>query len=514
MTESVTIDVPLNRVEGDLELRARVEDGVVVDAWAAGTMYRGFENILRGRAAMDALVITPRICGICSTSHLAAAAAALDVIAGLEPPPNAVRVRNVALITEQIQSDLRHSLLMFAVDFTNPRHEGHPLFREAVERHQPFTGLRTVGALRATKQILEIIAIIGGQWPHSSFMVPGGVANAPAPTDLMMCRQIASKARRWFELQVLGCSVERWLAVDSVAALETWLAESPAHAGSDLGFFIRFCRQAGLDRTGRGRGRFISFGALPIPEGSLVVGAPHQARLVPAGVADGGRVDAFDQRHVAEQVGHSWFEGGPGGLHPFEGRTRPLASAEGPQYSWAKAPRYDGKAMETGALAEAVVAGSPLFVDLIAQDGPSSFVRQLARLTRPAGLFGALDTWLSEAAHSGAFLDHGARIESGEGYGLTQAARGALGHWVKVEGGRISHYQIITPTAWNGSPRDDGGVRGAIEEALIGTPVRDPENPIELGHVVRSFDPCLVCCVHTIGEDDRALGRVRVGGSA
>jgi hydrogenase large subunit len=79
-----------------------------------------------------------------------------------------------------------------------------------------------------------------------------------------------------------------------------------------------------------------------------------------------------------------------------------------------------------------------------------------------------------------------------------EAARGALGHWVKVAGGRITHYQIITPTTWNASPRDGDGVRGPWEQALVGTPVRDPDNPVELGHVVRSYDPCMVCCVHTL----------------
>ena len=102
-------------------------------------------------------------------------------------------------------------------------------------------------------------------------------------------------------------------------------------------------------------------------------------------------------------------------------------------------------------------------------------------------------------------------IVDGEGCGLLQAARGALGHWVKIAGGVIEHYQIITPTAWNGSPRDSNDRRGPWEEALIGTRVRDVENPVELGHVVRSFDPCLVCTVHQVRRG-RTLARARLGG--
>ena len=126
MASTLTINVPLNRVEGDLEVRAEVRDGAVVDAWCSGTMYRGFETIMVGRGPLDGLVITPRICGICSTSHLTAAALALDAISGAVPPPEAVALRNVAMLTEHVQSDVRQAFLMFAADFANPRYaDGH-----------------------------------------------------------------------------------------------------------------------------------------------------------------------------------------------------------------------------------------------------------------------------------------------------------------------------------------------------------------------------------------------------
>jgi len=165
---------------------------------------------------------------------------------------------------------------------------------------------------------------------------------------------------------------------------------------------------------------------------------------------------------------------------------------------------------ETGPLAEAVIAGHPLFADLVRRHGPSALVRQLARLVRPVELMPVMETWLSEAAEDVTFYNSPGEISDGEGCGLIEATRGALGHWVRIEGGVIRHYQIITPTAWNASPRDGGGTRGPIEEALIGTPVQDLSNPVELGHVVRSFDPCLVCTVHTIQRGRRA-GRATAG---
>ena len=128
MPKKNIIHVPLNRVEGDLEIRAEVNDGQVVNAWSSGTMYRGFESILKGRGALDGLVITPRICGICNTSHLAAAADALNMIAGLTPPDDALRVIYTTLMAEHIQSDVRHGFLMFCPDFTNPANKENPLY--------------------------------------------------------------------------------------------------------------------------------------------------------------------------------------------------------------------------------------------------------------------------------------------------------------------------------------------------------------------------------------------------
>ena len=186
--ENKTIQIyPLNRVEGDLEIHLEVDKDVVSDARSAGIMYRGFENLLVGRAALDGLVITPRICGICSTSHLKAAAKALDMFFNVKLPDNAVRIRNITLMVEQLQNDLRHAFLMFMSDFTNPIYERHPLFAEAQKRYKPLCGDTVLQTVRETKKLLEIIAILGGQWPHSSFMVPGGVVCVPSANDIMQC---------------------------------------------------------------------------------------------------------------------------------------------------------------------------------------------------------------------------------------------------------------------------------------------------------------------------------------
>jgi hydrogenase large subunit len=506
MTKRIIRDIPLNRVEGDLEIRVELENNRIVDAWSSGTMFRGFENLLVGRGALDGLVITPRICGICSTTHLMAAAKALDQIAGAALPDNAIRLRNVTLMVEHCQSDVRQSVLMFLPDFATAHYATHPLYAEAVKRYAPLAGERCIDVVRQTKTILEIIAILGGQWPHSSFMVPGGVTYVPPLAELNQCRHILKHYRQWYEKTVLGCSLERWQAVHSAADLDAWLNEFP---DGDVGFFLRFARAAGLHTLGQGHGHFLSYGSLELPADTAIAGQGTSKQLVAAGfVAGNGRVLPFDQTHVAEHVASSWYADYPGGRHPFDGETDPRATgADGKKYSWSKAPRYADLPAETGPLAERIVGCDPLFGDLLRRDGVNLVTRQLARLTRPATLLPAMEAWLEEmiARIGQPYYEPVPPIEDGRGFGLIEAARGALGHWVEIRDGKIARYQIITPTAWNGSPRDYQGVRGPWEEALIGTQVADIDNPVEAGHVVRSFDPCLVCTVHVVGADRTPL---------
>lgn len=492
-------EISLNRVEGDLEVRVEHSDGVITDAWSAGTLYRGFENLMIGRGALDGLVMTPRICGICSTTHLMAAARALDAIAGVTPPDNALRLRNVALMAEHVQSDVRHSVLMYMADFANPAHARHSLFGEAQQRYATMAGSSFIDVIRATKKVLEVIALIGGQWPHSSYMVPGGIAFAPSQANLLQCLQIVRSYRQWYEQRILGCNIARWRAVDSRAALDIWLDENAAQRDGEVGFLLRFGREAGLDTIGRGHQSFLSYGSLDLPADTGVVAATRQ--LVSAGVVRGTTSEAFDGARIAEDVSHAWYKDGTGALHPADGETQPYATGrEGRAYSWVKAPRYDSSALETGPLAEAVIEGRPLFRDFLAGPGVSALTRQLARLTRPASLLPAMETWLGEciATHGAPIIAGNGQVPDGQGAGLTQAARGALGHWVSIENGKIARYQVITPTAWNGSPRDARGVRGAWEQALVGVPIADPDNPVEAGYVIRSFDPCLVCAVHAV----------------
>jgi len=503
MPDRKILKLPLNRAEGDLEVRLEVRGGRVTDAWSCGTMYRGFERMMLGRGPLDGLVITPRVCGICSTAHLTAASRALDAIFRAEVPANAIRARNVCLMAEVVQSDMRQSFLMFAPDLTNAALSGLPLFAEACRRYATLKGSTALEVIAETKRILEIISILGGQWPHSSYMVPGGVTSLPSASDVLQCRHLLTGCRRWYERRVLGCAIERWNEVKSPADLEAWLEESEAHRESELGFFIRFARDAEFDRLGLGRGNFLSYGGFECPEGSQVkgIGGDGKDRLIPAGfIRSSSGLEEFDQGKVAEHVAYSWFKEDGGKSHPSEGETIPYATgSEGKKYTWAKAPRYDGLPAEVGPLAEMMVAGHGLFTGLVNDaGGPSVMTRVLARLVRPALLIPALETWLAEIDPGEVFYLTPPGMPEGQGMGLTEVSRGALGHWVSIKDWRIDGYQIITPTAWNGSPRDTDGVRGPWEEALVGLSVADESNPVGVGLTIRSFDPCLVCTVHCV----------------
>ena len=498
----VELNIDLNRVEGDLEIGVTLEDGVVVDARTVGTLYRGFEQILVGRAPRDAMVITPRVCGICGTAHLYAAVLALEQIWQLPVPANATRIRNLCLMAEGIQNDLRQTFLFFTPDFCNPRYREHPLFDELMAAFEPFKGKLHRETLAMTRRAVEIVAHFGGQWPHSSYMLPGGVVTPPDERRLLACRSVVDEVQRWVEQRILGAPLEEWLALDSAEALFAWL-EQPAHAASALGLMTRFARSMDMHHLGGGTPHMLSCGSWCDPEHW---GPPYDAHLLPGGFYDGdsGEIRPLDQGLINEHVRHSWFRPYPGGLHPWEGETVPDFQPGSDRYTWAKAPRYGDKVTQTGPLAELLIAGEPLITSLHAAEGGNAWLRQFSRVRRTGVELLRARQMLDELAlHLDAphYLApaKGAEVD-GQGYGLIMAARGALGHWVKIKDGVVEKYQIVTPTAWNASPRDSSGEMGHWERSLIGVRVQDPDDPVEIGHLIRSHDPCLVCTVHMLGS--------------
>jgi hydrogenase large subunit len=503
-----TLSMEMNRVEGDLEIRLEVDDHVVTDAWCVGTMYRGFEQVLVGRAAGDALVITPRICGICSTSQLYAATTALETAAGVPIAPNGTRIRNLCLMAEAVMNDARHTFLVFAPDLCNPVYREQPLYAKVVEAFEPtFRGRIAREAVLNSKRILAIVIAFGGQWPHSSYMLPGGVTAPLDEARLDECLAAIDAYVAWYERDVLGCALDRWLALRTPDELWAWLDEAEAHRDGAAGLLLSFGRAIGLHRTGRGSANLLSSGCYLDPERWQPPFAERPC-LTPGGFLDGetGRVEPFDQAAIAEHVAHSWYVDYGGGRHPWDAETRPDYREDGVRYSFGKAPRYRERVAQLGPLADLVIGGDPLVGSLFAAEGPSTWLRQLTRLHRPALLLPAMRALVAELrAHVGEPTCIRAPMPSeGGGFGMVNAARGSLGHWVKLRGGKIENYQVITPTTWNGSPRDSAGRRGHWEESFIGLEIANLDDPVELSHVVRSHDACLVCTVHFVNG---AVGR-------
>ncbi len=497
----VTVDIDLNRVEGDLEFQLDVEEGVVVDARCIGTLYRGFEQILIGRAPRDALVITPRVCGICGTAHMYAAVLALEQLARITPTEHAVHVRNLCLMAETLQSDLRQTFLFFAPDFCNSAYASHPLAAELAEAFAPLKGSVVRGCLRSSRDLVSIVAILGGQWPHSTYMLPGGVTQPANARRLLEIRDILAATREWFELAVIGGDLDEWMAISTPEELARWLSSTPARQRSALSLLDGIARDIGLHKIGSGTAHLLSYGV------------NHRAdRLgseLPAGFfnADAGVIEALDHLQINEHVRHSWFVAYPDGRHPWQGETIPDHQPGTDRYTWAKAPRYGDKVVQTGPLAELRIAGEPLITALFDSEGDNTWLRQFARLRRAGWLLksavhtlNSLKTLLDQPHINEVKVD---RWPDGESFGMIEAARGALGHWLRVKDGVIDKYQIVTPTAWNASPRDSAGRHGHWESSIIGLPVPDPDNPVQIGHIVRSHDPCLVCTVHFIGSGSK-----------
>ncbi len=476
---------PFNRVEGDLEITLDVEHGKVREAQVSAPLYRGFEQMLVGRDPSDALVYTPRICGICSVAQSVASARALGMLMGIAAPDNGRLATNLVLANENVADHLTHFYLFFMPDFTDASYAHAPWHAAAAARFAAVKGAATRAVLPARAEFLRLMGLLAGKWPHSLAIQPGGTTRAVAAQERVRILALLHGFRGFLETTLFGAELEAINELDSDAALMAWFAAGDPMR-SDFTHFLHIAEALQLARLGQGRGRFISYGAYDEHDGPLFQG----------GVWQDGVHSAVPVEAIAEDLSHSWLEYRSTPRHPCDGVTVPaLPDIHG--YSWCKAPRLGGQVVEVGALARQMVDGHPLVRDLVARGGANVRSRVIARALEIARVVIAMERWAKELRPGEPFCHHGELPDTAQGAGLVEAARGSLGHWLSVRNGRIHNYQIIAPTTWNFSPRDADGVPGALEQALVGTPVHEGEsNPITVQHVVRSFDPCMACTVH------------------
>ncbi|MEJ2454706.1 MAG: nickel-dependent hydrogenase large subunit [Candidatus Thiodiazotropha sp.] len=475
---------PFNRVEGDLEVELDIEAGRVVSANVSSSLYRGFEQILHGKEPADALVYTPRICGICSVSQSVAAARALAHLQGVTAPPNGELAINLILANENLADHLSHFYLFFMPDFARAVYADEPWYPLIADRFRAHSGEAAREMLPARAQFMHLMGLLAGKWPHSLALQPGGTTRALEMQEKARLQAILFGFRRFLESTLFGDALERILALDTNAALADWRHERPPES-SDFRRFLEVAEQLRLDQLGRACDRFMSYGAY----------AFGPRRELAQGVWD-GQLRPLDPTRITEDISHSWMGHQKQPKHPYDGITLP--DPDVPQaYTWCKAPRLDGQVVEVGALARQQVDGHPLIRELIAESGGNVRNRVIARLLEIARVVLLMEQWVRQIRPREDFCRQAPMPDEGQGFGLVEAARGSLGHWIRVKHGRILNYQIIAPTTWNFSPRDQAGQPGALELALQGVRLREgEEEPVAAQHVVRSFDPCMVCTVH------------------
>ena len=479
---------PFNRVEGDLEVSLEVVDGRVQSARVNSPMYRGFEQILLNKPAMDALIYVPRICGICSVSQSVAAARAIADAMGVTPPANGQHVTNLMLATENLADHLTHFYLFFMPDFARTDYARQPWHAAVQERFAAQQGQHARLALAARQRWFMLLGTLGGKWPHTHSIQPSGSSRAVDAGERIRLLAKVREFRAFLEQTLFGTSLEQIAAIDSEAALRAWHAAAAPEQG-DLRLFLTLAWQIGLDQMGPGPGLYMSNGSYPLPQGELTF-----AR----GVWDGVRNEGLplDTAGIGEDATHAWLADAGGPRHPTQGVTLP--DIDKPDaYTWNKAPRLAGRVLETGALARQLVDGHPLIRDAVRRCGGTVYTRVLARLLELALVVPAMEQWIKSLRTDTPYFVEAPVPRDADGMGLTEAARGSLGHWVSIRNGKIANYQIIAPTSWNFSPRDAGGLPGALEAALVGAEVKPGEDtPVAVQHIVRSFDPCMVCTVH------------------
>ncbi len=566
MSERIVVD-PVTRIEGHLRIEAEVKDGKIVDAWSAGTMVRGLEIILRGRDPRDAWAFCERVCGVCTTVHALASVRSVEDALGIHVPANAELIRNIMFCTQYMHDHVVHFYHLHALDWvdvvsalkadpvatsalaqklskypkSSPNYYvelqkrltkfvesgqlgifangywGHPAFKLPPEANLMAVG-HYLEALEWQKEIVKIHTIFGGKNPHPNYLV-GGV-----PCAINIDEANAINAER---LAFVGQTLQRAKEFVEQVYIPDVLAVAP--------FYLDWAS------IGGGLENYLVYGDLPTNGFADV-----KSFKFPRGAILGRNLNEVhpvdpknDQDEIKEFIDHSLYEySKQGGLHPWDGETNLKYSGPKPpyehldvdkKYSWLKTPRWKGHAMEVGPLSRMLVgyaAGN--------DDIKGAVTDALGALKAPPSvLFSTLGRTAARAIESQLAAKWGleffdtllANIKAGDsrtftrekwepstwpkvakGVGCTEAPRGALAHWIVIGDQKIANYQLVVPSTWNASPRDGKGQRSAYEASLIGTPVHDPHQPLEIIRTIHSFDPCLACAVH-LYEDKKEIAR-------
>ena len=571
MTKKHLVVDPITRIEGHLRIEAIIdENNVITDAYSSSTMFRGIEEILKGRDPRDCGLLAMRICGVCTGTHYQRSIEAVENAFSVTIPKNARLVRNLIQGALYLHDHVVHFYHLHALDWVditkaleadpkatvaeaqkwaglsgqrawNASEDVYIQVKERVQKYikqgrlgifgnaywgsegfkltpeQNLIGLsHYLDALELQRDLAKMMAIFGGKNPHPQSFVVGGVTcvqDIKNPARIAEFKQLLKRGRKFIK--------------------EAYLPDVYM-AGTMYG-------EEALNGTGGGLGNYMSYGGFNLDDLPFY----KSKKLFPAGLVknkDLSKVYEVDEAKITEDVTHAWYKGNTN-LHPFDGVTEPNYTGFGKKenniayldtqnkYSWIKSPLYNDERMEVGPLARMVVgfASNDELIkkyvtnfltnaNLPATVLFSTVGRTAARAIESELMADVMMDWVDELALNAANgdlstwteFDFNTVAKDAKGIGLEEAPRGALGHWVKIKDGKVVNYQTVVPSTWNAAPRDYKGRMGAYEAALIGTKVANVEQPLEILRTIHSFDPCIACAVHLIDTNGKELGVYKV----
>lgn len=455
MSETIVIN-PVSRISGFMEIKVELENHQVVNARTEGVMFRGFEKMLKGRNPLDAIYFTERICGICSTAHALASTLALEEAFGVVPNEQGRYLRDFIHGCEFLQNHIRHFYQFCLPDYVRlPEeyplyHVTHEDFRLPADKNDRIVA-HYFDSLQYSRDAHQMLTVFGGKAPHNHGIFLGGITAQANADNITALKSLLHPICRFIEEKMIP----------------------------DAAIIAQYYNE--YYQNGGGYGRLLSYGCFDDYQdlGTL---------YVDPSVYQDGQISTLFRDRITEEIDYSWYKDAKDSYHPFETITdedRQKSAA----YTWVKAPRYENLSYEGGPLARQWLSGEY-------QNGISTMDRIMARVLE-AHKIGKILTTLLDQFIPDINTQSAYRIpEQGEGAGLVDTARGPLGHWAKISQERLSFYQLITPSGWNLSSRGNDGLLGTAEKALVGAHIADEKNPVELGRIIRSFDPCVSCATH------------------
>jgi hydrogenase large subunit len=490
-------------------------------------MARGIENLLLGKDPRDATYVTERICGVCFGAHGWTSCLAVETAHGTTAVPEAARLlRNLIVGACWLHDHPLHFYHLSALDYLDltalagydgndsyiikikdlalaelgaPPVEGEyagPLLPHYAYDDFCISDLDTVvvcvqhylDALVMQVKAKKLSALFAGKQPHQSGMIVGGVTQLPSQSKRDEFRYMLNE-----QIDFINN-----VYVNDVYTLGT---------GPLL--------PVAISNHGVGHLNFLSYGGFPEADGSF---------MYPEGAIVNGALVATDRATIedgiSEDITSSYYKADSGGDPAVTPQIFNLEKAGA--HSFVKAPRFNGNPMEVGPLARMMVAinrpdhpayshsATQTLISLVkAGVQPGTVARHAARALETQILCDRMVAWLDDLealadVPMGAVTIHDTAHwdppqTSDVCYGMTEAPRGALAHWIKIDDYKIGHYACVVPTTWNASPKDKDSKKGPYEQALMS--LDGMATPLNIVRVIRAFDPCIACAVHVIKPD-------------